>query len=231
MHKALPDSLRSAAVTLVTGLALVALGGCGAPDELPPPGADGLVVMHWWDEKNPAPPAYLQAQRVAQLDAKFGKLEFSGVMMRLPGSDGVVYVTAPYAVYQKPEPTEEASSASAHKATTTPPPEGSPEKNGIVMGADPKQPIDGPVRFIGVWSGELIMGRAAQAVFEGTERRMRLDQVEFTVKGLRQRTAWAAITQHQTIPFGELLRMPDAPALTAALAALPSPLVLPPMRQ
>jgi hypothetical protein len=193
--------------------------------------------MHWWDEKTPAPPAYLQAQRVAQLDAKFGKLEFSGVMMRLPGSDGVVYVTAPYAFYQKPE-------AAADGSLATPAPTSAPtsakdtnqENDRIIMGADPDQPVDGPVRFIGTWSGDAIMGRAAKAVFESAERRMRLDQVEFTVNGLRQRTEKAAITKAQSDPygelaFGELARMPDAPALTAALAALPSPLVLPPMRQ
>jgi hypothetical protein len=55
--------------------------------------------------------------------------------------------------------------------------------------------------------------------------------VEIAARGLHQRTAWAAITQSQSVPFGELVRLPDAPALTAALAALPSPLVLPPMRQ
>jgi hypothetical protein len=159
-----------------------------------------------------------------QMDAKFGKLDFRGVMMRLPGSEGVIYVSAPYAIYQKPEVAPQP--ADQENVATV-----SPAKDNIVLGADPAKPIDGPVRFIGTWAGEVIMGRAAQAVFEGTERRMRLDQVEFTGKGLRQRTAWVALTQDQTVPFGELVRMPDAPALTAALAALPSPLVLPPMRQ
>lgn len=180
---------------------------CGAPDDLPAPGADGLVVVHWWDEKKQGPPAYLQAEKVAQNDAEFGKLEFSTVMMRLPGEDGVVYVSAPRAQYDR----------------------GATEE--IILGADPSRPLDGPVRFIGVWNGDLFMGRAAKGVFEEASHRMRLEQVEIAANGLRQRTAWAAITQSQSVPFGELVRLPDAPVITAAFAALPSPLVLPPIRQ
>jgi len=196
-----PCALVAALVTLV------ALGGCGAPDDLPAPGADGLVVVHWWDETKAGPPAYLQADSVAQGDAEFGKLEFRGVLMRLPGQDGVVYVSAPWALYDRGA------------------------KDEIILGEEPGRPVDGPVRFIGVWNGDLFMGRAAKGVFEEASHRMRLEEVEFTTKGLRQRTAWAAITQSQSVPFGELTRLADAPALTAALAALPFPLVLPPMRQ
>jgi hypothetical protein len=196
-----------AAAPVAATLATLALGGCGAPEELPAPGADDLVVVHWWDEKKAGPPAYLQAEKVAQGDAEFGKLEFSTVMMRLPGADGVVYVSAPRALYDR----------------------GAQEE--IILGTDPTRPIDGPVRFMGVWNGDLFMGRAAKGVFEEASHRMRLEQVEIASNGLRQRTAWAAITQSQSVPFGELVRLPDAPALTAALAALPSPLVLPPMRQ
>jgi hypothetical protein len=194
-------------VLVVVALLALALGGCGAPDDLPAPGADGLVVVHWWDEKKAGPPAYLQAEKVVQGDAEFGRLEFSAVMMRLPGEDGVVYVTAPLAVYDR----------------------GAKEE--ITLGADPQRPVDGPVRFVGLWNGDFFIGRAANGIFEEKSHRMRLEQVEIVSNGVRQRTAWAAITQSQTIPFGELLRLPDAPALTAALAALPSPLVLPPIRQ
>lgn len=194
------------AAVAVLGLALV-LGGCGAPDDLPAPGADGLVVVHWWDEKKGGPPAYLQAEKVSQKDAEFGSLEFSQVMMRLPGEGGAVYVMAPLATYNR----------------------GAAEE--ITLGADPQRPVDGPVRFIGLWDGDFFVGRAAKGVFEEKTNRMRLEQVEIIAKGVRQRTAWAAITQTQSIPFGELVRLPDAPSVTAALAALPSPLVLPPMRQ
>ncbi len=198
-------SLRSLGFIACSALAF--LTGCGAPDDLPAPGADGLVVMHWWDEKRPGPPAYMQAERLAQGDAEFKSLEFSSVLMRLPGEDGVVYVTAPRASYDRGAANE------------------------ILLGALPDRPVDGPVRFIGTWNGDLFMGRATQAVFEEASHRMRLDEVEITTRGLRQRTAWAAITRTQSVPFGALIRLPDAPALTAALAALPTPLVLPPMRQ
>lgn len=207
MRAAFASFRRISAAAVTALMALLLPTGCGAPDDLPAPGADGLVVVHWWDEKKPGPPAYLQAEKVAQGDAEFGKLEFSTVMMRLPGEDGVVYVSAPRAQYDR----------------------GAKEE--IILGADPARPLDGPVRFIGVWNGDLFMGRAAKGVFEEASHRMRLEQVEIASNGLRQRTAWAAITQSQSVPFGELVRLPDGPALTAALAALPAPLVLPPVRQ
>jgi hypothetical protein len=207
MHVVSSRSSRALCALVVAMCTVLVLGGCGTSAALPAPGADGLVVVHWWDEKKAGPPAYLQADSVAQADMEFGKLDFSGVMMRLPGEDGVVYVYAPRALYDRGA------------------------KDEVILGADPQRPVDGPVRFIGVWNGDPFMGRAAQAVFEEAKHRMRLDQVEITAKGLHQRTAWAAITQSQSVPFGELVRLPDAPALTAALAALPSPLVLPPMRQ
>ena len=193
-------------VAICALLTLVLVSGCGAPDDLPAPGAEGLVVVHWWDEKKAGPPAYMQAERLVQGDPEFKKLEFSTVMMRLPGEDGVVYVTAPRASYDRGAVNE------------------------ILLGAFKDRPVDGPVRFIGTWNGDLFMGRAARAVFEEASHRMRLDEVEICSKGLRQRTAWAAITRNQSVPFGELIRLPDAPALTSALAALPSPLVFPPMR-
>ena len=184
----------------------LALSGCGTPDDLPAPGADGLVVMHWWDEKKTTPPAYMQAERLVQSDAEFKKMEFTSVMMRLPGEHGVVYVIAPQATYERGAANE------------------------IQLGPWKDRPVDGPVRFLGTWNGDFFMGRAAQAVFEEATHRMRLDQVEMSANGLRQRIEWVAIAQDQAVPFGEVKRLSDAPALSAAMAALPSPLVFPPMR-
>jgi hypothetical protein len=207
MSSAMPTSRSAPCVGFAAlGMALL-MSGCGAPDELPAPGADGLVVVHWWDEKRAGPPAYLQAEKVAQQDAEFGKLEFSAVMMRLPGAEGAVYVTAPLARYDR----------------------GATEE--ITLGADPQRPVDGPVRFVGLWNGEFFMGRAAKGIFEEKTHRMRLDDVELVGSGVRQHFAWAAITQAQAVPYGGTKRLADAPALTAALAALPSPVVLPPIRQ
>lgn len=197
---------RGALAYLVGALALM-LGGCGGGEDLPAPGADGLVVVHWWDEQRRGPPAYLQAERVEQGDAEFARLTFRTVMMRLPGTDAVAYVNAPHAVYERGAQDE------------------------IVLGAAPQQPVDGPVRFLGTWGGTVFMGRAARAVFDEATHRMRLDEVELVGDGVRQRTAYAAISTSQPVLFGELVRLRDAPALTTALAALPAPLVLPPLRQ
>ncbi|HEX3134694.1 MAG TPA: hypothetical protein VHX44_14080, partial [Planctomycetota bacterium] len=119
MHKVTSTSWRALRAVVVAACVVLALGGCGASGALPAPGADGLVVVHWWDEKKAGPPAYLQADSVAQADMEFGKLDFSGVMMRLPGDEGVVYVYAPRALYDRGA------------------------KDEVILGADPQRPVDG----------------------------------------------------------------------------------------
>jgi hypothetical protein len=196
-------SSRKVALWLV--LAVFVVGGCGNKETLPPPGAQGLVVVHWWDEQGGLP-AYLQAERVKQQGSVFEELEFITVLMRLPGQGGVVYVSAPRAHYQRDAAEE------------------------VVLSALKDQPVDGPVRFLGLYQGDVFVGRADKAVFEETTHRMRLDNVEIIYQGLRERTAFVAISEEKNIPYGKLERMSDAPALTAALGALPMPLVLPPVR-
>jgi hypothetical protein len=186
-------------------LAFCLVSGCGNKDTLPPPGAQGLVVVHWWDEQGGLP-AYMQAEQVKQQGSIFEELEFITVLMRLPGQGGVVYVSAPCAHYQRNAAEE------------------------VVLSALKDQPIDGPVRFLGTHDGDVFIGRADRAVFEESTHRMRLDQVEIIFQGLRERTAFVAISEQRDIPYGKLERMNDAPALTAALGALPSPLLLPPIR-
>jgi hypothetical protein len=201
-------SFRRGPSALVTALlVLLVPTACGTPDKLPAPGADGLVVVHWWDEKKPGPPAYLQAEKVVQSDAEFGRLEFSTVLMRLPGDEGVIYVSAPLAVYDR----------------------GAKEE--IILGAQPDRPVDGPVRFIGVWNDNLFMGRAAKGTFDEANHQMRLEDVEINSDGVRQHLKWAALDQKRQVPYGGTERLADAPGVVAALAALPAPLVLPPLRQ
>jgi hypothetical protein len=188
-------------LTVVLGI----VSGCGEKESLPPPGSEGLVVVHWWDEQGGLP-AYLQAERVMQKGSKFEELEFITVLMRLPGRGGVVYVSAPRAHYQRDA------------------------KEEVVLSALKDQPVDGPVRFLGTFDGDVFIGRADRAVFEETTRRMRLENVEMVYQGLRERTTYVEIGEEREIPYGKLERMSNAPALTAALGALPSPLVLPPVR-
>jgi hypothetical protein len=164
------------------------------------------VVEHYLDEVGSLP-AYLQAERVIQAGSVFEELTFLSVLMRLPGQNSVVYVGAPQAFYKRDAAEE------------------------IVFSALSGQPIDGPVRFLGTYQGDVFIGRADKAVFEESTHRLRLDQVEIVFQGLRQRTAFVAISEDRMIPIGKLERMPDAPALTAALGALPNPLVLPPIRK
>ncbi len=186
-------------------LVMLTLSSCSDTEKLPSPGAQGLVVVHMWDEAGGLP-AYMQAERVTQEGSVFEELTFLTVLMRLPGQGGVVYVSAPCALYKRDAAEE------------------------IVLSALPDKPIDGPVRFLGTYQGDVIIGRAEKAVFEEKTHRMRLDNVEIVFQGLRQRTAFVKMGEDRIIPIGKLERLPDAPALTAAMGALPKPLVLPPLR-
>ncbi len=90
---------RSACVGLVgAGLLLAACGSSGVA--LPAPGASGLVVVRLWEAKG-GPPAMLQSRRVRQVGSTFDQLALEPVVMRLPASDGVVYIAAASGLYSE----------------------------------------------------------------------------------------------------------------------------------
>lgn len=95
--RASPRRVRGAAL-IGAGLLLAACAGT-APS-LPEPGARGLVVVRLWDAKGGAP-AMLQSRRVRQVGTSFDRLELEPVVMRLPASDGVVYIAADSGIYSE----------------------------------------------------------------------------------------------------------------------------------
>ncbi len=192
---------RSATALATLAGILAMLSGCGSEEKLPPPGASGLVVVHAWDRPGEAP-ARIEARHIEQKDSTFRVLLLEQVMMRLPKSDGVVYLSAPKGSY-------DADSATA-----------------IVL-TGRSSDDDGPVRFNGVWRGKLFLGRAAKASFDQRSRTMHLDTVEIASEGLCQWTETADINEGSSISYGKTLRKPDAPAVFAALAALPQAMALP----
>ena len=80
------------------GVFLAACGSSGAA--LPAPGASGLVVVRLWEAKG-GPPAMLQSRHVKQVGATFDQLRLEPVVMRLPASDGVVYIAAADGTYSE----------------------------------------------------------------------------------------------------------------------------------
>ena len=89
------------AVTAASAVALLALASCGSSGgALPAPGASGLVVVRLWEAKG-GPPAMLQSRHVRQVGSTFDRLELEPVVMRLPASDGVVYIAAASGVYSE----------------------------------------------------------------------------------------------------------------------------------
>lgn len=202
----MPGSDRSR--TIIVVVLACALCGCGETDVPPPPGAPGLVVLHWWDAKG-GPPAYLQAHDMKQQGAGFDKVDFTQVLMRLPSEGRAFYVTAPHARYDKLKTNSVTFDAGEDDA-------GKPH------------PIDGPVRFFGIDDGVPFIGRADIAIFDCKTQRLRLDVVEIVNQGLRQYIATVTLSR-AGVTTGKTDRLPDTPALTAAMAALPRPLDLPPI--
>jgi hypothetical protein len=192
----------------IVGALALALAGCGESEAPPPPGAPGLVVLHWWDAKG-GPPAYLEAHDLKQQGSTFDHIEFTQVLMRLPSEGRVAYVTAPHATYNKGQ-----AAAVVLDAGTD--------------GAGNPRVMDGPVRFLGSTDGVPFIGRADVAVFDHDTQGLRLDNVEIVYEGLRQYTTSATLNRKQ-LDTKKLNPLPSVPALTAAMAALPRPLDLPPI--
>lgn len=185
-------------------LALFALilVGCGEVAEPSAPGVDGTIDIRWWDNKGGAP-ALLRAQGVKQLDGGFDRLDFSHVVLRLPGKDGVAVISAPRASYRAKE-----------RISVT-----------LDSGTDVDQ--EGSVRFLVTQDGQPLVGRAMRAEFERESRTLLLKSVDVLWQGQRQRTEWAKLSEDKPYEWGPMKALPGLPALTAAIAALPLPLELP----
>lgn len=168
--------------------------GCGQPAQLAEQGAHGVVLARIWESGNRDQPTLLRAERVVQQDNKFHRLLFTPVLMRVPKGNGVVYIAADHAIYDR-------------DAVTA-------------------IELSEPVHFSGQWRGQLFSGRAQHASVDPKNRSMHLREVELVYEGGCQRTVDALVHQ-DAVPFGHFERLPDTPAVIAALAAVPQPLVLP----
>jgi hypothetical protein len=187
--------------TAAVGLAAaLLLSGCGAAPALPMAGSPTPMVMRIWGDQDQAP-TWVETQGVRQGDAAFGAIDLDQVLVRMPDPDGVMYVQAPHALYR----------AEARSSL-------------IMDGPDPY-----PVRFAGAYHGVPVVGRAHQALLDRQTRTMVFDQVEVVHDCICQVTDWVRLREDHALLFGPLRRAPDTPAVFAALAALPAPLVFPPL--
>ncbi len=82
------------------GVALVlALGtGCEKAPPLPPPGAQGPIIIHQW-ESDGKEPLVVVATSVSHHGSGFQDLELQPVLIRLPLANGVLFIASPHANY------------------------------------------------------------------------------------------------------------------------------------
>lgn len=184
------------------------LAGCGAEAPLMTPGARE-VTFHLWGEPG-APPTVIQAERLTQESGDFTRLRFEDLRVRSPYADGVVVLEAPSGTYAKDE-----------RDTLK---------------------LEGPVRISGSMRGDPIAGAAHRATVRDADRAIELfgadgvgaaedehRQVTLVLYG-RTARAWSfridgldrkgGSMRIDSTPHRTTAGL-GAPAVTAALAALP----------
>ena len=194
---------RSACAALAgAGLFLAACGSSGAA--LPAPGASGLVVVRLW-EANGGAPALLQSRRVRQVGATFDQLQLEPVVMRLPASDGVVYIAAESGIY---------SEKAVDTITLSPPVHFTGVWRGLPLaGRADTAIIDHRTHAMLLTGVEVVYAGLTQTT--PWAKVLENQAISF---GKFDRTTSAGDHPHSTL------------AMVAALAALPQPLVLPEFR-
>jgi hypothetical protein len=177
---------------------MVVLTGCtGDDDSAADPSAalpaQGPVTVRIFTRDRPgAEPTVLvagQARQVAGVD----ELQLAPLILRRPGSGGVVYVHAPQAG----------------------------------LGGPAGLALSGPIQLSGVWNGQPFAGIAAQATMPPGAHTVALTDVAMVRAGQIATTPRLDIGEDSAEAAGVFLVRPGAPALTAALAALPLDLPTP----
>lgn len=184
------------------------LGACSGPAQLPPPGAEGPIVIHLW--KGGDEPMEVVGGEITPLRADMRQARLAPVLLRAPHRGGVLCLAAPAATYAL---------------------EGGRDRLGIVAGPEhgPR-----PVELSGLMRGAAIVGRARDARLEGRNRTVELVDLLLVRDGVLTRAERASMDGEriEADPVaGQPLTAPAPPAVTAALAALPSPLALPRYRR
>ncbi|MBA3709172.1 MAG: hypothetical protein H0W83_10185 [Planctomycetes bacterium] len=198
----------TAAVLAVLGSSL---GGCLDKPTLAKPGASGHIVFHLWGQPG-MPPTVFRTDDLTQEGSRFDHLVMRPVEIRRPFEEGIVFIHSPKGQYSSPK--AEAGSTAAENTIQ----------------------LDGPVRIAGSWRGEPVVGLAQSAVMRRSQlrsdRRLDMTDVVLLTRG--------SLGTYRTLSFDEEGHMgfttyhqepKQSPALSAALAALPHPLVFPEFRE
>ena len=202
------------------------LSACGKPPEAVAPAARQVTFQLWGQPGEP--PAIIQCQQLLDQGGFFEHMQFQDLTVRRPFPEasgdtshhaGVLVLTSPQGTYDR----------QTHDATLA---------------------LDGPVRFSGEIQGEPLVGAAAHGTVQRAQNSLELQgeagaealqdperQVMILFHGQVMRswryliTTLAAGTPQQHVdidssPYPSSMA-DEAPAVAAALAALPRPLILP----
>jgi hypothetical protein len=198
----MPSTQRSnASASFTRRLSLAALCGsmlCACQDDAPPPPAGAEGPVLMREWKSDSTePITVWAQTVTQRDKEFKQLDLKPVLVRMPFKDKIIYISAPKAVYN----------AGSRNAVQ----------------------LDGPVIMFGTEGDNCIAGRADRALVDPEERTAELMYGEVISGGYIYEAGKRILFNQNTRKFSEGdNKFTRAPAVvTAALAALPQPMVLP----
>jgi hypothetical protein len=218
--------LKPVAAPLVLGLAVVLLAACGEQAPLLKTGGYGTSTFLLWQEPG-RPPLLMQTENFRQEDELFQHMHFEDVLVRCPSPDAVIYLRAHDAEVR-------AGSSGITAAPDNPAaPQGAPsaksgaQHSAAVLAGDPAnadEAADTRLDLATVYSSDGNGGRLADGVhLAGSDHGLPVVGVASEVRV--RPVDHAVVCEHLRMSSGA-----GAPALAAALGALPHPLVLPEIR-
>lgn len=187
-------------------LVLVLLAGCAVDAPLPPPGAQGPILVRQWDAAGQRA-VVIKARSLRQVGTLTRswdqELDLDGVLVRAPLDQGVFVAAAPSASYTpKARPTA------------------------VLPGRDAAP--DAVVVVAGVWEGVPLIGRATKAVYDEQDQSLLLTDLELCHLGNWTRHREAVIRTDRSIELRGALPAQRAPlGVVSALAALPARMDIP----
>jgi hypothetical protein len=187
---------------------LVLLAGCAADAALPPPGAEGPIVVRQWDATGQRA-VVMKARTLRQAGAFTATakgdqdLDLDGVLVRAPLDEGVFV----------------AASASARY---------SPKARPTAVLPGPGAPPGSVVAVAGVWQGVPVIGRATRAEYDEQDQSLRLSDLEMCHLGNWTRHQEAVVKADRSIDLHRAYPARRAPlGVVSALAALPERMEIP----
>lgn len=182
------------------------LTGCAVQTALPPPGAQGPILVHQWNAAGQRA-VMIKARTLRQAGVLTTtwdqQLDLDGVLVWAPLDQGVLVAAAPSARYTP-------------KAVPT-----------AVLPA-PGAAASEVVTVAGVWQGLPLIGRATRATYHEQDQSLHLTDLELCHLGNWTRHREAVVRSDRSIDLRGALPAQRAPlGVIAALAALPQRMEIP----